>query len=47
MDDFAGRWRAEPDAFAIVESDNLDRLSTLVPLEVIARDPRYTLVRRP
>ncbi|MGH8265598.1 MAG: phospholipid carrier-dependent glycosyltransferase [Steroidobacteraceae bacterium] len=47
MDDFAKRWRAEPDAFAIVESDNLEHLSTLVPIEVIARDPRYALVRRP
>ena len=47
MDDFARRWRAEPDAFAIVESDNLEHLAALVPIEVIARDPRYALVRRP
>lgn len=47
LEDFARRWRTEADAYAIVETDNLGHLAALVPLEVIMRDPRYALVRRP
>jgi 4-amino-4-deoxy-L-arabinose transferase-like glycosyltransferase len=47
LEEFERRWRAEPDAFAVVEVARLDQLAASVSLEVIARDPRFVLVGHP
>jgi len=44
---FAERWRQDPVAFAFVPVQELDRLQKTLPMQVLARDPRYVLVRKP
>ena len=44
---FAAAWKAQPRAFAFVSVRDFDRLSAALPMQVLARDPRYVLVRKP
>jgi hypothetical protein len=44
---FAREWKAEHNAYAVVALRDFDRLRAELPMQEIARDPRYVLVRKP
>jgi 4-amino-4-deoxy-L-arabinose transferase-like glycosyltransferase len=44
---FAQAWNAAPQAWAFVSIREVDRLSQLVPLTVMAGGPQYAIVRKP
>ena len=44
---FAQRWQTERDAYAFIPLRELDRLQGQIPMQVLARDPRYVIVRKP
>ena len=44
---FAREWKAEHNAYAFVARGDFDRLRAELPMQEIARDPRYVLVRKP
>jgi 4-amino-4-deoxy-L-arabinose transferase-like glycosyltransferase len=44
---FAVRWNAAPEAWAFVSIREVDKLSALVPLTVMAGGPQYAIVRKP
>lgn len=47
LEDFVARWRADPDACAIMLRADYDRLlSTGLPMTILMQDPRYVLVAR-
>jgi 4-amino-4-deoxy-L-arabinose transferase-like glycosyltransferase len=48
MAEFARRWQADADAFAIIEPDTFDTLQRQgLPMTVVARDARRLIVRKP
>lgn len=44
---FAELWKAQTNAYAIVSQRDFDRLRAELPMQPVARDPRYVLVRKP
>jgi len=47
LTDWEARWRAAPQAYALMTPDTFDKLArTGVPLRVVVRDPRRVLVAR-
>jgi 4-amino-4-deoxy-L-arabinose transferase-like glycosyltransferase len=44
---FARAWQAQAAAYAIVPAAEFDRMQKELPMQAIARDPRYVLVRKP
>ena len=46
---FAGRWQAEPRAWAFVPADAVERLERelRVQMRVMARGPQYAIVKKP
>ncbi len=47
LEDFAARWRTDPDACAVMPRDDYNRLLTTgLPMTILLQDPRYVLVAR-
>jgi hypothetical protein len=44
---FARLWRDEQGAYAFVAARDIDRMRAELPMQIIARDPRYVIVRKP
>ena len=44
---FGEEWKKQANAYAIVAVRDFDRLRSELPMELLARDPRYVLVRKP
>ena len=44
---FAKEWKARPAAYAVVGTSDYPRLARELPMQELARDPRYVLVRKP
>ena len=44
---FAIAWRSQPAAYAFVPVAEFDKMQKELPMQAIARDPRYVLVRKP
>jgi len=44
---FAEKWNAAPQAWAFVSMRDVDKLSAVVPLTVMAGGPQYAIVRKP
>ncbi len=44
---FAKAWAGETTAYAVVAARDFERLSAALPMQLVSRDPRYVLVRKP